>query len=255
MRVTNRVARLVAVLLAVNVVVVVTAAQTASAADATGTWKGSFDLHGSSMPLVFHLTAANGAVTGTVEGLPTTPAEIFDGKTDAGGITFSVKTDYQGQTYKLIYKGKVAAAGDAIALTFGTDDGSWSTQMIAAKSTDAAPVATSAAAPVAADVSGTWKGSFDYNGQSVPLVLHLSSANGVVTGTVEGLPTTPAEIEEGKLGGDTVTFWLNTQYQGATYKLVYKGKVGAGSIVFSLGTDDASWGTQFTATKAVASGQ
>src|SRR5580658_7237838 len=103
----------------------------AHAADATGTWKGSFDFQGASMPLVFHLKVADGVVTGTVEGMPTTPTVIHDGKADADGITFNVSVDYQGQTYKLVYKGRVAAA--QIAFTLGVEDGSWSTQMTAAK--------------------------------------------------------------------------------------------------------------------------
>src|SRR5271169_2536053 len=84
----------------------------ARAADATGTWKGKFDFQGTSIPLTFHLTVASGAVTGTVEGLPTTPAEIHDGKVDGDAVTFWVNTDYQGQTYKIMYTGKVSAAGD-----------------------------------------------------------------------------------------------------------------------------------------------
>jgi hypothetical protein len=101
----------------------------------------------------------------------------------------------------------------------------------------------------AADASGTWKGTFDFEGSSMPLTFHFAIANGAVTGTVEGLPTTPAEIHEGKLDGDTVTFWLNTDYQGQTYKIIYRGKVTAGQIVFSFGTDDGSWGSEMTATK------
>ncbi len=219
----------------------------AYAADAGGTWKGAFDFQGSSVPLTFHLTVAGGAVTGTVEGLPTTPVEIHDGKVDGDTITFWVNSDYQGQTYKLVYKGKVSAAGDEIAFNFGTDDGTWSAQMTAAKSTDAAPIP--AAVPAAVDVSGAWKGAFDYNGGSVPLTIHLSSTAGAVTGTVEGLPTTPVDIHDGKVDGDTVTFWVNTDYQGQTYKLVYKGKIAAGQIVFTLGTDDGTWSAQMTATK------
>jgi hypothetical protein len=216
----------------------------ARAADATGTWKGSFQFQGSNVPLVFHLTIAGAAVTGTVEGLPTTPVEIHEGKADADGITFWVNTDYQGQTYKLIYKGKVSPAGDEIAFTFGTDDGSWSAQLTAEKGSD-----TPAAVPAMVDVTGTWKGAFDYNGSSIPLVIHLASGNGVVTGTVEGLPTTPAEIHEGKIDGDTLTFWVNTDYQGQTYKLVYRGKAAAGQIVFTLGTEDRSWSADLTVTK------
>jgi hypothetical protein len=70
-----------------------------------------------------------------------------------------------------------------------------------------------------------------------------------VTGTVEGLPTTPAEIHEGKFDGDTVSFWVSTDYQGQTYKLVYKGKVAASQIAFTLGVEDGSWSTQMTAAK------
>jgi hypothetical protein len=217
----------------------------AHAADATGTWKGSFDFQGASMPLVFHLKVADGVVTGTVEGMPTTPTVIHDGKADADGITFNVSVDYQGQTYKLVYKGRVSPAGDEIAFTFGTDDGSWSAQMTVARSSD---TATAAAAAVT-DVTGVWKGAFDYNGTSFPLVIHLASGNGVVTGTVEGLPTTPAEIHEGKIDGDTVSFWVSTDYQGQTYKLVYKGKVAAAQIAFTLGVEDGSWSTQMTAAK------
>ena len=122
-------------------------------------------------------------------------------------------------------------------------------QMTAERSLDAAPA--SASAPASADVTGTWKGSFDYNGNSVPLTVRLTSAAGAVTGAVEGLPTTPVEIHDGKTVGDTLTFWVNTDYQGQTYKLVYTGKISPGQIVFTLGTDDGSWSTQLTATKGM----
>jgi hypothetical protein len=217
----------------------------ANAADASGTWKGAFDFDGSSVPLTFHLTVANGAVTGTVEGLPTTPAELHDGKVDGSTVTFWVNTDYQGQAYKLVFKGTISAAADQIAFSIATEDGTWSAQMTAARSAETAP------APAAPDITGTWKGSFDFQGTSVPLTIHLTSAAGIVTGTVEGLPTTPAEIHEGKQDGDTVTFWVNTDFQGQTYKLVYKGKISAGQIAFTFGTDDESWGAVMTATKSM----
>lgn len=217
----------------------------ANAADASGTWKGAFDFEGTNVPLTFHFAIADGAMTGTVEGMPTTPAEIHDGKMDSGTLTFWVNTDYQGQTYKLVFKGAISATGDQIAFTFGTEDGSWGAQMTAVKSAETAP------ATAGADVTGTWKGSFESQGTNFSLTIHLASIAGAVTGTVEGLPTTPAEIHDGKLDGDTVSFWLNTDYQGQTYKLIYKGKVSAGKIAFTFGTDDGSWSTDMTATKAM----
>ena len=216
-------------------------ATNANAADLSGTWKGSFEYEGNPVPLTFHLTAANNVVTGTVEGLPNTPAEIHDGKVDGDAVTFWVNTEYQGSTYKLVYKGKVAEG--QIEFSFGTEDGSWSATLTA--KSGAVPAVT----PSGPDVSGNWKGAFDFQGNSVPLTFHLTAAGGTVTGTVEGLPTTPAEIHDGKLDGDTVTFWVNSDYQGTTYKLVYKGKVSADGIKFTLGTDDGSWGTELTATK------
>ncbi|MGA2570718.1 MAG: hypothetical protein ABSF23_09375 [Terracidiphilus sp.] len=216
----------------------------AKAADASGTWKGSFGFQGGTVDLVFHLTVAGSAITGTVEGLPTTPAEIHDGKAEGNTVTFWVNTDYQGETYKLVYRGTISTAGNEIGFSFGTEDGAWGTQLTAEKSVEKTPSAP------ASDVSGTWNGAFEFNGQSVPLTIHLTSgANGAVTGTVEGLPTTPAEIHDGKVDGDTVTFWVSTDYEGDTYRLDYKGKIGAGQIVFQLGNEAESWGTQLTVTK------
>ena len=101
----------------------------------------------------------------------------------------------------------------------------------------------------AADVSGTWKGSFDFQGTNVALTFHLAATADVLTGTIEGLPTTPAEIHDGKIEGDAVSFWVNSDYEGNTYKLLYKGTVSADGIKFSFGTEDGSWGTELTATK------
>ncbi len=221
----------------------------ANAKDATGTWKGAFDFQGTSVPLVIHLSSAAGVVTGSIEGLPTTPAEIHEGKMDADTVSFWVNTDYQGTTYKIVFKGKI---GDGqIDFSFGTEDGSWGAEMVA-KNGEAAPLAPPAAAPAAVDVTGNWKAEFDMQGTSVPLVFHLTSKEGVVTGTIDGLPSgAPTEIHDGKVDGNTVTFWLNSDYQGTTYKIVCKGKISAAGIDLTIGTEDGSWGTEMTATKSL----
>ncbi len=215
-------------------------------ANLTGTWKGAFDYQGESVPLTFHLTVTGGAVTGTIEGLPTTPTDIHEGKIDGDKVSFWANTDYQGQTYKLVFTGQVSSAADGISFTLGTDDGSWSSALRARKSTE--PI------PAPADVTGTWKGSFDFQGMTAPVTLNLTSAGEAVTGTVAGMvdgaPDKPVEIQEGKLDGDTLTFWLNTQYQGDTYKIVYNGKLVDGKIKFTFGTDDGSWTNEMTVEKA-----
>jgi hypothetical protein len=102
----------------------------------------------------------------------------------------------------------------------------------------------------AAEVAGTWKGSFEFSGDNVPVTLNLKTSGSTVTGTVEGLPSSPVEIHDGKVDGDNITFWVNTDYQGQTYKLVYKGKVSGDQIQFTFGTEDGSWGTDLTVKKA-----
>lgn len=220
----------------------------ARGADLTGTWTGAFDFQGQSIPLTFHLTETGQAVTGSIEGLPTTPVDIHDGTIDGGKLSFWANTDYEGQTYKLVFTGELAA--DEISFTFGTDDGSWSSGLTARKSTEAAAASVPAASQ---DVTGTWQGSFDYQGTSMPMTLHLTSADGTVTGTVEGMtegsPSKPLEIHDGRLQGNALTFWINTDYQGDTYKIVYQGTLANGKIQFDFGTDDGSWSSEMTATR------
>ena len=227
----------------------------ANAKDATGTWKGAFDFQGTSVPLVFHLSSAAGVVTGTIEGLPVTPTEIHEGKADSDTVTFWVNTDYEGTTYKIVFKGKI---GDGeIDFNFGTEDGSWGADLVAKNSesspaaTPATPAAAQATAPAAVDVTGNWKAAFDFQGTSVPLVFHFAAKEGVVTGTIEGLATTPTEIHDGKVDGDTITFWFNSDYAGTTYKIVGKGKIRTDGISLAIGTEDGSWGTDMTATKSL----
>ncbi len=102
----------------------------------------------------------------------------------------------------------------------------------------------------AADVTGVWKGSFDFNGSAVPLTFNLKSTGEEVTGTIDGLPTPAAKIMDGKLQGEAVSFWITIDYQGQPIKLVYKGKVAGDEIQFSFGTEDGSWGTEVTAKKS-----
>jgi hypothetical protein len=102
----------------------------------------------------------------------------------------------------------------------------------------------------AADVSGTWKGSFDYNGTAVPLTFDMKADGEALTGTVSGLPTPKVDIKDGKIAGDDLTFWVGIEFQGNPIKLVVKGKVKGDEITFNIGTEGGEWGTQLTAKKS-----
>jgi len=237
-----------AVLGLVGLAVALAVSPMAGAADLSGTWKGSFDFNGNSVPTALNLKVAGTDVAGTVEGLPNSPADIHEGKVDGDNVTFWVNTDYQGTTYKLVYKGKVT--GDHIDFSFGTDDGSWGATLTVKK--DVAVAAAPAAVPEppkAIDVTGAWKGAWDLNGTNMPLVLNLKSSVAAVTGTAEGMGAAPIDIHDGKVDGNVVTFWLNSDYQGQTYVLNYKGTVTGNQIDFAFGTADGGWGASVTVKK------
>jgi hypothetical protein len=102
----------------------------------------------------------------------------------------------------------------------------------------------------AADATGKWKGSFEVPGGPIlSLTFDLKVADGALTGKVIGLPPKQEgiEIKDGKVQGDSVSFWLMTEYQGNPVKLVYTGKVGDGQIKFIMGTDDGGWSTEILA--------
>jgi hypothetical protein len=99
-------------------------------------------------------------------------------------------------------------------------------------------------------VTGDWNGTFDLNGTPTELKFHLKSVGSAVTGTVERAGAPPIEVHEGKIDGDTVSFWITTDYEGQTYTIVYKGKITPGQIDFDMGTADQSWSASVTAKKS-----
>ncbi len=71
-----------------------------------------------------------------------------------------------------------------------------------------------------------------------------------MTGTIERSGTPPMELHEGKIDGDTVSFWITTDYEGQTYTILYKGKITSSQIDFDFGTEDQSWSASVTAKKS-----
>lgn len=102
----------------------------------------------------------------------------------------------------------------------------------------------------AADLTGKWTGQFDFNGNNVPLTFNLKSDGAALSGTVSGLPTDNAEIKDGKIDGDSVTFWLTTDYQGNAIKLVYNGKISSDQIDITMATEDGGFSVSFPIKKA-----
>ena len=209
----------------------------AKAADLSGAWKGAFDFQDQQVSATLRFAVSGSMVTGTVEGLPTSPAAIHDGRLNGGVLTFWVNTDYDGETYKLLFTGKVSEA--KIDFNFGTDDGSWGTEMSVRRENASAP-----------DVTGTWKGTFDLFGADTPVTFNLKSDGATVTGSVTSADGKGNEIHDGKIDGKTVTFWVNTEYQGEDYVVQYKGTITDEGIEFNFGIPDGSWSSSVKAKKA-----
>jgi hypothetical protein len=91
-----------------------------------------------------------------------------------------------------------------------------------------------------ADATGKWAGSLDAGGAVHNLTFDLKASGDTLTGIISGLKDTASEVKDGKIQGDTVTFWAMGEYQGQPIKLVYTGKVSESEIHFVMGLDDGS---------------
>ena len=60
----------------------------------------------------------------------------------------------------------------------------------------------------------------------------------------------PLEIQAGKLEGEAVTFWVQSEYQGQAVKLMFKGQVSGSEIRFHLSNEEGSWSTELVAKKS-----
>jgi hypothetical protein len=106
----------------------------------------------------------------------------------------------------------------------------------------------------AADATGTWKGEVHTpDGRVLPFVAHLKQDKAVITGTLAGINGAPdVEIMEGKIDGDTITFWGIRKVNGADVKFTYSGKLAGDSLDIRILRADGSGAPLETLTKRVA---
>ena len=103
---------------------------------------------------------------------------------------------------------------------------------------------------LAADISGKWKGTLTGADQERPLTFDLTVKADTVTGTVSGLADHALEVKDGKVTGDVVTFWVQSEYQGQPVKLMYKGQISGSEIHFNISNEEGSWSTDLVAKKS-----
>ena len=86
---------------------------------------------------------------------------------------------------------------------------------------------------LAADVTGTWKGSIETPNGSREVTMHLKADGAKLTGTVSGRQG-DVEIQDGKVDGDNVSF----NFVRGEFKMEYKGKVSGDEIKFDISIGD-----------------
>jgi hypothetical protein len=95
------------------------------------------------------------------------------------------------------------------------------------------------AAALAADISGTWKGTADFGGQSIERTFVFKVDGTKLTGETTSDLLGKSTIEEGKIDGANISFTITGNLQGNAMKITYKGKVSGDTIKLTadLGPD------------------
>jgi hypothetical protein len=86
---------------------------TALAADVAGTWTGEQEGRNGPMTVTFNFKTDGSTLTGTVS-TPRGETQISDGKVDGDNVSFAVVREFNGNTMKINYTGKVS--GDEMKL-------------------------------------------------------------------------------------------------------------------------------------------
>jgi hypothetical protein len=87
---------------------------TASAADVTGTWKGTAETPNGTFERTFVFKQVGSALTGESVSQMTGTSTITDGKIDGDNVSFSMTIKFQDNEMKMNYSGKVS--GDSMKL-------------------------------------------------------------------------------------------------------------------------------------------
>jgi hypothetical protein len=91
------------------------------AAEVDGKWKAVFETpNGQKLESIFDFKAEGSTLNGTVSSTRG-ESKIQDGKVEGDTITFNVVRNFNGQDFKMGYKGKLAADEIKMTVSFGED--------------------------------------------------------------------------------------------------------------------------------------
>lgn len=90
-----------------------------------------------------------------------------------------------------------------------------------------------ALAALAADISGTWKGTADMGGNSMERTFVFKVDGSKLTGETTSQMLGKSTIQDGKVDGDNISFNITAEMQGNEMKLSYKGKITGDTITLN----------------------
>ncbi|MEJ2111675.1 MAG: hypothetical protein P8Z37_17550 [Acidobacteriota bacterium] len=77
----------------------------------------------------------------------------------------------------------------------------------------------------ATDISGKWKAEAPGGQGNVELTLTFKVDGNKLTGTLDNPEAGPADIKEGKIEGENVSFHLDRNVNGMEMKIIWKGRI------------------------------
>jgi hypothetical protein len=106
---------------------------------------------------------------------------------------------------------------------------------------------------VAADVTGKWTYEQQGRGGAQTVTLNLKADGSNLTGSMEGGRGGPAEISNGKIDGDNISFDVVREFNGNSMTTKYKGTVSGSELKLTVtrpGRDGNMMTNEVTAKKA-----
>ena len=95
-------------------------------------------------------------------------------------------------------------------------------------------IALLTAAAFAADINGKWKADYQSpDGQARTTTFTFKVDGGKLTGTAAS-PMGEVQLQDGKVSGDDISFFVIRNFGGDDVKIVYKGKAAGDEIKFTV---------------------
>ncbi len=108
-------------------------ALTASAADIAGTWKSSMETPNGTFESTYVFKVDGAKLTGTISMGEMGEVAISEGKVEGDSLSFLVVREFNGNQFKMTYKGKVAGKEMKLTMEFPTQGGEPRTVELVAK--------------------------------------------------------------------------------------------------------------------------